>query len=223
MSDPQGTVAPAGDVGRLRPSDLDTIVHTGGRRVRRRRDGDVAGRRDRRAVACGGAVALRDGRAAAGARRPVAARRRDWASVRRSTSARTDTIEVGHEVHAFVRTAAGFVVLDATDAVYSVTAGGVTRIGQMHDTLPNNTDQQRLVVNSSGTLVGWVDESASPGSLAFRIYDALSGSTRDFPARGRTLTSSDAGVIFSRSTTARRTGARTRASPRSTSTPAMID
>ena len=80
-----------------------------------------------------------------------------------------------------MRTATGFVVLDETDAVYSVTALGVTRIGQMHDTEPNNTDQQRLVANSRGTLVGWVDEAASPGSLVLRIYDAWSGSSRDIP------------------------------------------
>jgi hypothetical protein len=54
-------------------------------------------------------------------------------------------------------------------------------VGQANDSLPDNTDEQRLVVNSSGTLVGWVDESASPGSLTVRIYDMVSGSTRDFP------------------------------------------
>jgi hypothetical protein len=104
-----------------------------------------------------------------------------------SAATGSDVIEVGHHVRAFVRTATGFVVLDAEDAVHSVTESGVTMIGQVNDTVPNNRDQQRLAVNAAGTLVGWVDESASPGALAFRTFDAPHGTTRDFRAGPRSI------------------------------------
>ena len=171
----------------FRPPDLETIAHAGDRRIRRRRTATIlAAVSAVVVVVLGGVVALRN---VPGGPPPMPAgpwpsSAVTWAfdtTIYVATDAGTDTVEVGHDVRSFVRTATGFVVLDETDAVYSVTGLGVTRIGQMHDTQPNNTDQQRLVVNSRGTLVGWVDEAASPGSLVLRIYDARSGLSRDIP------------------------------------------
>jgi hypothetical protein len=170
----------------FKPSDLEAIVGTSHARVRRRRA--LATLATIVAVAlAGGGVAAVVGNPTDGPPPPLPASpwpldAVSWATGSTIHVGATDTIEVGHEVNAYVRTATGFVVLDGTDAVYSVTEHGVTRIGQMHDTLPNNTDVQRLVVNSSGTLVGWVDESALPDKLAVRIYDPVYGSTRDIPA-----------------------------------------
>ena len=124
------------------------------------------------------------------------------------------TIEVGHDVRAFVRTASGFVILDDADAVYSVTGFGVTEIGQMPDTRPNNIDQQRLVVNSHGRW--WA------GSTRLRPATLSWGSTTRRPG---SLGPPGAGcrppddVCSSPSTTAPATGVPRRASPQSTSTP----
>ncbi len=171
----------------FKPPDIAAITRAGGRRLRRRRI--VAGLATAVVVALAGSVAA----VVAGGgteHRPPPLPAGPWpagvswafdTTIYVGTDAGIEEIEVGHEVHAYVRTATGFVVLDETDAVYSVTEDGVTPIGQMNDTLPDNTDEQRLVVNSSGTLVGWVDEAASPESLTVRIYDPVDGSTRDFP------------------------------------------
>ena len=163
----------------FKPPDLEAIARTGGRRIRRRRTATVlAAVSTVVAVVLGGAIVLRGG-ADGPPRVPASPWPSDavsWAfgtTIYVATGAGTDEIEVGHEVRSYVRTATGFVVMDGTDAVYSVTQLGVTPIGQVNDTLPNNTAYQRLVANSSGTLVGWVDEAASPGSLTVRIYDAV--------------------------------------------------
>ena len=168
----------------FKPSDLETIVHAGGRRVRRRRAmATLATLAAVTTVAlAGGAVAVLtrpDSGPPAGPWAPDAV---SWSVGTTIHVGPTDTVEAGQEVVAFVRTAAGFVALDDSDAVYSVTADGVDRLGQVTDSRPDNLDQQRLVVNAGGTLVGWVDESVSPGGLALHLYDLTSGTTRDFPA-----------------------------------------
>jgi hypothetical protein len=172
----------------FKPPDIQAITRAGGRRLRRRRI--VALLATVAAVALAGsaaAVVVGGGTEHRPPPIPASPWRTDavsWAfgtTIYVGTDAGIEEIEVGHEVRAYVRSATGFVVLDGTDAVYSITEDGVTPIGQVNDTLPDNTDVQRLVVNSSGTLVGWVDEAASPESLTVRIYDTVYGSTRDFP------------------------------------------
>jgi hypothetical protein len=167
----------------FKPSDLDTIVHAGSRRVRRRRAVETIG--TLAAVTtlalAGGAVALLTRPDSGPPAGPWPSGAVSWSVGTTIHVGATDTIEVGHDVVAFVRTAVGFVALDDSDAVYAVTGDGVTRVGQMNDSRPNNTDQQRLVVNAAGTLVGWADESVSPGALTVRFYDPTSGTTRDFP------------------------------------------
>ncbi len=170
----------------FKPPDIQAISRAGGRRLRRRRI--VALLATAAVVALAGSVAtVVVGRGTEHPPPPLPASPADavsWAfdtTIFVGTDAGIEEIEVGHEVSAYVRTAIGFVILDRTDAVYSVTEDGVMPIGQVNDTLPDNTDEQRLVVNSSGTLVGWVDEKASPESLTVRIYDTVHGSIRDFP------------------------------------------
>jgi hypothetical protein len=173
----------------FKPPDLEHITRAGGRRLRRRRI--AAALATAAAVALAGsatAVMVDRGADQRPPSRPAGPWPADAVSWALDTTIYVDSgegvvepVEVGHRVHAYVRTATGFVVLDGSDAVYAVTQDGVTVIGQMNDSLPDNTDDQRLVVNSGGTLVGWVDEAASPEGLTVRIYDALDGSTRDFP------------------------------------------
>jgi hypothetical protein len=184
----------------FKPPDLATITRAGGRRIRRRRM--VATLTAVAAVAlAGGGVALSvggqpDGGAPSIPLSPWPLNAVSWAfgtTIYVATDAGTEQIEVGHEVHAFVRTSTGFVVVDETDAVYAVNELGVTVLGQVHDKLADDTDLQRLAVNARGTLVGWVDESATPGDIIFRTYDARSGTTRDYPGGA---TSTDDAIFF---------------------------
>jgi DNA-directed RNA polymerase specialized sigma24 family protein len=184
----------------VRPPDLEAIRRAGGRRLRSRYVAAAIATLTAIAVGVAGAILLPDG----GKERrlpvppgPWPSDAVSWASgtsIYVATALGTEEIEVGHEVHAYVRTVTGFVVLDETDAVFSVTAVGVDQIGQVHDTRPGNTDQQRLVANTDGTLAGWVDEAASRGRLTMRVYDAVHGEARDFPGPGAPLT--DDGAVF---------------------------
>jgi hypothetical protein len=184
----------------FKPPDLATITRAGGRRVRRRRM--VATLTAVAAVALAGSgVALSvggqpDGGAPSVPLSPWTRGAVSWAfgsTIYVATDAGTEEIEVGHEVRAYVRTSTGFVVVDETDAVYAVSELGVTVLGQVHDKLADDTDQQRLAVNARGTLVGWVDESATPGDRTFRTYDARSGTTRDYPGGA---TSTEDAIFF---------------------------
>ena len=164
--------------------DLESIVRASNRRIRRRRMVAALVTVVAVGLAGGGTAAIVAGAGDDPPPPPASPWPADavsWAAGSTIHVGTTDTIEVGHEVRAYVRTATGFVVLDDTDAVYSVIGAGVSRIGQVHDSLPDNTDEQRLVADSSGTLVGWVDEAALPDSLAVRIYDPITGSTTDIP------------------------------------------
>jgi len=182
----------------FKPPDLEAITREGGRRIRRRRMAvALAAVTAVVTVVLTGALIPRLGEDVPPTvpASPWPSDAVSWASgttIYVASGAGTEQIEVGHGVRSYVRTATGFVALDETDAVYSVTQLGVTLIGRVHDSEPDNKDQPRLVVNSRGTLVGWVDESASPTSLVLRIYTPLSGSARDF---GGGQMSED-GVVF---------------------------
>ena len=129
--------------------DVDAITRTGGRRIRRRRAMAVLGGMTAVALVGGAAVVLGDD---GSGRDPVVASG-DWApaAVTWATGSTIhvgdQTIDVGQVVRAYVRTSAGFVVLDDADVVYSVTGDGVTEIGRTTATKPNNLDQQRLVAD----------------------------------------------------------------------------
>jgi len=164
--------------------DLETIVRAGDRRIRQRRVVALAG------VVVFALVAGTVGVSAWQDRRvtpnvgsgPWPPGTVSWAAGS-TIHAGPDTIEVGHVVSAFVRTSLGFAVVDNADDVFSVTADGVTKIGHLTPTLPNNTDQQRLVSDPHGTLVGWVGEDP-PGTLTMFTHDQATGRTRSYPGSG---------------------------------------
>jgi hypothetical protein len=172
----------------FKPPDLPGITRAGTRRIRRRRAVttlSVVGTVLAVAIAGAGIASLREKPAPVPVRPiPMAPWPLDavtWADGSTIHVGATQTIDVGHTVVAYVRTVTGFVVLDETDAVYSITANGVDPIGQAYDTVPDNSDWQLLAVDSSGMLVGWVDELATPDGLAVRIYDPIDGTTQDYP------------------------------------------
>lgn len=161
---------------------LEAIAHAGDRRIRQRRVAALAGVVVFALVAGTVAVSAWPGSRVTpnvGNGPPGTV---SWAAGS-TIHAGPDTIEVGHVVNAFVRTSLGFAVVDDTDNVYSVTAQGVTQIGHVTATLPNNTDQQRLVSDPRGTLVGWVGEDP-PGTLTMYTHDQATGRTRSYPSSG---------------------------------------
>ncbi len=167
----------------FKPSDVESIVGASRHRTRRRRALATIAAVVAVALAGGGVVAVLGDGPSHPPPPPAGPSRTDvsWA-VGSTIHVGAEAVDVGHTVNAYVRTANGFVILDDTDAVYSVTDDGVTQIGQALASLPDNTDGQRLVVDSSGTLVGWVDRSAYADALSVRIYRTTDNSTADIPA-----------------------------------------
>jgi len=169
----------------FKPPDLETIARAGGRRIRRRRAFATLATVAAVALAGSGVALLVDGDGSDG--RPPTVAGSPWPLDAVSWSVddtiyvgATETIDVGHVVCAYVRTSVGFVTLDETDTVYSVTEEGVTAIGELTPTLPNNQDQQRLASDPAGSLVGWVGEP-TPGVLALQVHDQATGETRTYP------------------------------------------
>lgn len=105
------------------------------------------------------------------------------------------TIDVGHEVRAFVETSAGYVVADTDGVVWSVVDGHATQVGT------TDAKHPRLVADPAGSLAAWAttgldgpglhtvdqatDEVGSPVAApnATGVLDALSGSTVYFHDR----------------------------------------
>ena len=176
----------------FKPADLETITRTGNRRIRQRRVAVLAGLA---VVVLAAATAILLG--GPGRQSPPVGSGR-WPAGTVSWAAGTkihaglDVIDVGRVVRAYVRTSVGFAFIDVADDVYSVTEAGITRIGRLTATLPNNTDQQRLVSDPRGTLVGWVSEDP-PGTLTLVVHDQATGRTRTYPYPGGP---SGEGVLF---------------------------
>lgn len=78
-----------------------------------------------------------------------------------------DTVEVGHEVRAFVRTTVGYVVADPTGTLWSVVGGSVSEVGVVQ------AEQPRLVSDVAGSLVGWVEFGGERPE--FVVLDQASG------------------------------------------------
>jgi hypothetical protein len=76
-----------------------------------------------------------------------------------------DRVEAGFAVRGFVRTSAGFVLMDDEHTVWSLTDAGEWRVGKVGD-------QRRLVADRHGTLAAWADPS---GRLV--VLDQLTGTT----------------------------------------------
>ena len=176
----------------FKPADLEIITRTGNRRIRQRRVAVLAGLA---VVVLAAATAILvggpDKQSPPVGSNVWPAGTVSWAAGTKIYSG-IDVIDVGRVVRAYVRTAVGFAFIDDTDDVYSVTESGVTRIGHLTATLPNNTDQQRLVSDPLGTLVGWVGEDP-PGSLTLVVHDQANGRTRTYPYPGGP---SGEGVLF---------------------------
>lgn len=145
--------------------DLDAIVRTGDRRIRRRRGlTGLAAAAALATVVASGAVVL-DRTAAdapADGPAPFTQRRVTWAS--------GDTIHYGDQkiaigpanIAAFIQTDSGFVLTDRSGVVSVADGRTVTRIGAGNLSL-------RLIADDTGSWVGWVDGTAAVPE--FVVYD----------------------------------------------------
>jgi hypothetical protein len=170
--------------------DVDAITRAGRRRVRRRRSVTALAGIATLALGVGGAAVFGDD----GEGDPVAtnsdgsAAPVSWA-VGSTIHDGDETIEVGHAIRSYVRTSAGFVVVDDADVVWSVTGGAVTEIGHAApgpDEGPTGGEPlagQRLAADPRGPLVGWVGSNPS-GGRTFEVYDQASGETQSFTVPG---------------------------------------
>ena len=148
--------------------DLDALTRAGDRRLRRRQTGLLAGGLAAAAVVVA-AVAVPGLRGGSGDTNVV-----DLPDVAAVSWARgqeihvgDETVEVGHEVNAYVRTSHGYVVADPDGNVWSVTGSGVDQVGTVSAKHP------RLVADTEGSLAGWVDPSEQ--SPSFMVWDQDAG------------------------------------------------
>jgi hypothetical protein len=160
------------DRAQLAPIDLDAVVRTGDRRVRRRRLATYGG-----ALAVAGAVGatalLGGGGGTPRAVDPASpvpgaiAQHASWFLDGRLHHDGTAT-DLGLDVVTYVRTSVGFVLVDAADAVWSWTGGEPVRVGSAAD------GDQRLVADADGTTAAWIEASdeAGPG---VRLLDQSTG------------------------------------------------
>lgn len=155
--------------------DLDAITATGDRRIRRRRATGLAG--GLAALAMVGGVAIvalgGDDGTPRVADEPFPATPLSWADG--STFHAGDlTRDVGHEVAAYVVTRHGYVFADDDGTVWSFVAGRVEEVGTVTSRSP------RLVGDTDGALVGWVDPSGEVP--AFVVLDTSTGRTTTLQA-----------------------------------------
>jgi hypothetical protein len=165
----------------FKPPDLDAIARDNGRRVRRRRA--VTALAAVAVVAVAGAAVVLSGPAS---RRPDAPAAPwpvtvSWA-LGSTIHNGDDTIEVGHEVRAFVRTSVGFVTLDSAGNVYSVTSRGVTQVGRALIVAVDGAEQRGLVSDPHGSLVGWI--GVDQAGVLPRVHDQATGQTRSYGTAG---------------------------------------
>lgn len=148
------------------PVDLDAITTAGDRTVRRRRLAVGGALVALVLVAGSAAVALRgsgderDHVAEDPSGAPLGVVTWTWDGELHTTSA---SYRLGHEVKAYVRTAAGYAFVDPEGIVYSVVDGEVERIGE------SRRSSIRLVADAEGSLVGWVQEDGE--AQRFVAYD----------------------------------------------------
>ena len=145
------------------PLDLDGIMAAGKHRAGRRRAlGVLSGAVATAAVAAGTATVIRPRDT-----QPQPAKPAPFTQ-RRATYALGDTIHYGdetisvapHKVTAFVQTDAGFVFLNADNAIHVVDRSGVRALGK---------SAWRLTADVRGSLVGWVETFSDHGESV--VYD----------------------------------------------------
>lgn len=81
-----------------------------------------------------------------------------------------EQVDVGHEIHAYVRTADGYAFADPDGVVWSWTDGAATEVGLTDARLP------RLVADDEGTLVAWIDRQQP----AIMVLDQANGLVTPF-------------------------------------------
>lgn len=146
--------------------DLDAIVQTGNRRIKRRRIvATVAAMAASAAVIAGGLTVvhqLSNGQEpqvlGTG---PFAERRATWASGNEIHYG-SDVLQVKPAISSFVQTNAGFVFTSADGGVYSTAGQSAQPIGK-------GNKSYLLTADSGSSLVGWVD--AGPKTPEFVLYD----------------------------------------------------
>jgi hypothetical protein len=151
--------------------DLDAIVATGNRRIKRRRLASViTAVAASVAVAGGGLVAVQhfgtgqDAQVATGG--PLTERRPTWASGKEIHFG-TDVIRVPVAVASFVQTNADFVFTSADGSVYRVgDVSGATKIGK-------GSKSHQVAADAEHGVVGWVD--ATRPVPEFVVYDLEAG------------------------------------------------
>jgi hypothetical protein len=157
------TLAERADSTEPPPLDLDAIVAAGKHRVTRRRAlGVIGGAVAVAAATVGTATVVRPRDP-----QPQPAKPAPFAQ-RRPTYALGDTIHYGdeiisvapHKVNAFVQTDAGFVFLNAANAIHVVDRSGVRSLGK---------SAWRLTADSHGSLVAWVELLNDHGESV--VYD----------------------------------------------------
>lgn len=154
--------------------DLTTLTRNGDQRIKRRRAGGAVGALA--ALAVVGAVVvpqLSGGGNSPGNDNQVAVEPPATNVVTWATGSvihlGAETIDVGFDVNAFVRTSTGFVFADPQGHVYSVVGGQVSDIGR------TDAGHPRLVSDRDDSLAGWVaNDGAAP---EFVVYDQATGET----------------------------------------------
>ncbi|WP_205474520.1 hypothetical protein [Nocardioides sp. SYSU D00038] len=153
--------------------DLDAITRTGDRRRRTRRGFALLGTAALVAATAGGVV-LATGDDGGDRRTPVATDPLPTDQVTWVTGDRlhtpTSSVDLGHEVRSYVRTSAGFAFVATGGAVFSFVDGTITEVGS------TSAKAARLVGDTDGSRVGWVD--ASDGAPVFVVHDLATGETR---------------------------------------------
>ena len=148
--------------------DLDAITASGDRRIRRGRGAGLVGGLAALAMVGGVAVvALGGGESTPRvADEPFPSTPLSWADGS-TLHAGGLTHDVGHDVAAYVATRHGYVFADDDGTVRSLVAGRVEEVGTV------TTRGPRLVGDTDGALVGWVDPSGE--APAFVVLDTSTG------------------------------------------------
>jgi hypothetical protein len=152
----------------LAPVDLTAVTREGSRRVRRRRLAVSA--TALAAVAGLGATAALGGGDAARVVDPAAPAPSSGASWYLDGRLHHDgtSTDLGLDVATYVRTRAGFVLVDTDDVVWSWTGGRPERVGVAADA------PQRLAGDAEGDRVAWIDPTGQDGP-SVRVLDLGSG------------------------------------------------
>lgn len=146
--------------------DVGAIVRTGDKKVRRRRVTTGLAGVAALAVVGAGIGLITGGDDGVDAAAPSFTDSVTWATG--STLHSPDgSVDLGHRIRSYVRTTAGFAFADNDGVVRSYVDGEVTEIGRTSEKYP------RLVGDTDGTGVGWVDYSGK--RPAFVVRDLTTG------------------------------------------------